>query len=95
MSLVANVSVVAAETAAPPLPEWIDGDELLWLLAATPGITFSLRDLNTRVVVEALEEEDDDDIDEDAFAAGATEIFDRRTPSPPLVPAGLALLLPL
>lgn len=92
MSLVANGSVVAE----PPLPEWIDGDEL-WLLAAT-GITFSLRDLSALpvVVVEELAEEDDDDNNEDvAFAVGAIEIFD-RTPSP-LVPAaaGLGLLLPL
>lgn len=84
MSLLANGSVVAE----PPLPEWIDGDEL-WLLAVT-GITFSLRDLSTLVVKE-LEEDDDDD--DDAFAADAIEIFD-RTPSP-LIPAGLALLLPL
>lgn len=85
MSLLANGSVVAE----PPLPEWIDGDEL-WLLAVT-GITFSLRDLSTRVVEEP-EEDDDDDVD-DAFAADAIEIFD-RTPSP-LMPAGLALLVPL
>lgn len=82
MSLLANGSV----DAVPPLPEWIDGDEL-WLLVAA-GIKFSLRDLSS-LVVEELEEDDDDE--DDAFAVDAIEIFD-RTPSP-LVPTGLALPL--
>lgn len=72
------------------------------VVAPVTGITFSLRDLSTRALPAAEEEElpEDEDavVDDwaDEFVAGATEIFDRTGPSLLLVvPGGLGLLVPL